>query len=342
MKVLMVNVPPVGGSVGNMAAVIEELLLKNGHETETLPELTKKDLPKCAQAVVVDCAPVNGTMYTVSQSFRKIIPKGYVNWFFFNPREIPGLLGEFCLLQATARRVKSSPVISMFVSRHQQKELFERAAEFLSPTRARALMETGTAVDLPVRPEIGCTGKPDKDMMIVPYSRVDEAQKNVREHARITEKFRLMFPSVHKPVYRVPSSFMRSPITAEVADVYDFRDVVTGPAEMAEEYRKYGLFLSTSPSESMGLFYAELLLSGAVGVFLDKSWVDALLPGYPFKGSVQELPSILCYVYKNYDECWDLVQSTVVPTLRERLSLALFEKRLVEMMSKFGGRNGSD
>jgi hypothetical protein len=100
-----------------------------------------------------------------------------------------------------------------------------------------------------------------------------------------------------------------------------------------DEYRSLvqdrGMFLCTSLSESFGIYYLELMLSGAVGVFLDKPWVRSLLPNYKLVYSEAELAAAYLSVYRNWDQYYEYVQKEVVPWVRQTYDLDKFVQGLL-------------
>jgi hypothetical protein len=88
------------------------------------------------------------------------------------------------------------------------------------------------------------------------------------------------------------------------------------------------LFLCTSNYESFGLYYLELLASGAVGVFLDKPWVRALLPGYRYVAKKDDLLGMLKHVREHHAEAKQYIQENVLPFIRATYTIDRFAGEL--------------
>ena len=130
-------------------------------------------------------------------------------------------------------------------------------------------------------------------------------------HRQIIPAMRLVGgdPKVH--FYKMPS--LADEAIKPYEDVYTF----TTQPESRDEYRanasKTGLFVSTSRTESFGIYFVELLLAGAVGLFQKQPWCELLLPGYPFMGTPAELPDMALWAYKNHDEAKATLREKIVP-----------------------------
>lgn len=94
---------------------------------------------------------------------------------------------------------------------------------------------------------------------------------------------------------------------------------------------KTGVFLSTSRYESFGIYFMELLLSGAVGVFQDYPWVRSLLPGYPFVAPASEIVPMMLWVQANYAEAKAMIAEPV-ETYRGMYRLDRFVDELADLI----------
>jgi hypothetical protein len=172
-------------------------------------------------------------------------------------------------------------------------------------------------------------GNADPDRLIVPYSRWDEANKNITTHAKLTREYARRLAA--RDIY-VSSDFFLHPAfpPGHFDDVYTFRNHLDRP-QLKDIVPQYGMFLCTATMESFGLFYLELLAAGCVGAFLDAPWIRSLLPGYKFIASADRLVAMMIDIRENWSSARDYVISTVRADIYARYSERSFGDRVVEL-----------
>lgn len=155
---------------------------------------------------------------------------------------------------------------------------------------------------------------------LAPFNRVDVKQKAIDQHYKIMSQLQLTASLAGKVLENkfVFAYYSGRAISDIQAKYPSYKVVAQGPRSgYLGVLKEAGAFLCTSNYESFGIYYLELLLSGAVGVFEDKPWVKKLLPGYPLIVSKSELASACWDVVNRYDY-WSRLVREYVPLIRQR------------------------
>lgn len=177
-------------------------------------------------------------------------------------------------------------------------------------------------------------GLNDPDTLVAPMNRIVQGSKNVGLHAEITSKYQIIASqrgwSPATTFYFAPGFGPDDKQIAADLSVYHFEQQPDSRADYVQNAARTGMFLSCSNFESFGIYYLELLCSGAVGVFLDKPWVNKLLPGYPYIVPKNQLVSALIHVRQDYENVRRNLLESWVPLIRERYSLDRFAAGLVQ------------
>ena len=229
----------------------------------------------------------------------------------------------------TASAILGYAVDHVFVvhSQHSFDQVRGAARDFLSPAKYRSLMTNLKLVLYGVGLEFS-PQKRDPMKWVVPYNRVNQTQKNLNLHTEITQAF-----LVHNRG-AVNTLFIMLPRDNKDMDLSAYA-VVTQPSTR-EEYLQLiadrGAFLCTSNFESFGIYYLELLCSGAVGVFMDKPWVHRLLPGYPLIASSKTEALVMMQgVTTDYDHWYDVLVRTWIPLIRQTYVLKNFATQIMNL-----------
>jgi len=157
----------------------------------------------------------------------------------------------------------------------------------------------------------------DRYTWVCPWVWVYEASKKNTYHHQVTGRVQAIAAQRGWPmrtIFRYDNLAQRSEA--------DFPNYVMRPKVKRGDYdsvlREYGAFLSTSSHESFGIYYLELLQTGAVGVFEDYEWVRKLLPGYPLIVQRNQIVPACLDVMARYDFWRGEVKRMTVPFIRER------------------------
>lgn len=130
---------------------------------------------------------------------------------------------------------------------------------------------------------------------VVPFNRVSHHYKNMGLHHDVCTQ-------LQSAVAGMEQLFIFNGITGKY-DESGYPAYTVVPQGDRHQYKLYiepcSAFLCTSPSESFGIYYLELMKSGLVGVFHDKPWARLLLPDYPLMFNAQELPGACLSVVQN-------------------------------------------
>lgn len=213
------------------------------------------------------------------------------------------------------------------------------AGAYLQPSITRKIM--GNVKTVIYGLEDGFEPGPySKDMAyrwIVPANRMGMTDKNLTLHGKVSQKVSTAQLARDKanPLQHLMylSKAGRKPLDhpdfkrTEFPEIYMLLDQPDTREEYKANARKAGGFLCTALDESFGIYYLELLLSGCVGVFLDREWIRALLPGYPLlaKGE-KELEAMMLHVVQNHKSWREYILKETVPFIKDRYQLSRFKK----------------
>lgn len=150
----------------------------------------------------------------------------------------------------------------------------------------------------------------DPDLWLAPFNRVDFTWKDIRTHHKVVAELQSI-AALHGR--KVRNLFIRSGIEDKpVSEFTSYEIQKQGTrAEYMEVLSRAGAFFCACKDESFGIYYLELLFSGAPGVFLDYPWVRALLPGYPFVVDKAEAVQACTQVLQNYEWTRDRIKPYV-------------------------------
>ena len=244
--------------------------------------------------------------------------------------EVPDLLAYAA--QFLKPRANGVPVRHVSHSLHTEAKLRELVQRFFRPSVGADILGNMTMHRYGVDP-VFQPGENDPDLLVAPMNRVVQGSKNVGLHSEATGRYQLI---ARQRGFQPRTMFYHAPgfgpedvkIKADLS-VYEFQEQPADRADYVRNAARTGLFLSCSNFESFGIYYLELLCSGAVGVFLDRPWVRTLLPNYPYIVPVGELISCLLHVRESHAEVRQQILAEIVPGLRETYSIERFCRGLV-------------
>jgi len=218
-------------------------------------------------------------------------------------------------------------------SEHSRKIVSDVLREYLSPAMRMALSRNIVTELYGVEPGF-MRGTNDKCSWIAPFNRCNSVQKNVPLHAKVTETLTnylaVKGSKVETTLYLPENGFGTTP-----PSIYRVEAQPKNRSDYKENARKFGMFICTSNFESFGIYYLKLLLSGVVGVFLRKPWVEKLLPGYPLMANNQEeLQVIALRVFHSYEMYRIMILDEWGPRIREMYSLDRFQKRIANLIGE--------
>lgn len=328
-----------GISITHMAEAIRDHFVAAGHAVEIVdPGDSSVDLKKVWHKkhvlaldamTLVDALQSKAAMYTPPRTFpTNIVSLWTGNW------EDYALIDQFayvgCLLKP---KVNGIPIKHVSHSHHTDSGVKEFLRKWLPPSVAGEVASRLSVNLFGISPEFMQDGENAPDLMIVPYNRVNQSQKNLKLHVEISRQY-VQWASAKgfdpKIDFFYAGKFSPDKKSYDVgADLYHYQPQNDRPTFIASASR-YGTFLSTSMYESFGIYYLELLASGVVGVFLDRPWVRRLLPDYRFIAAKSDLPGMLAWVRENHAEAREYVIQTVRPKIAVDYSLDRFCAQLLK------------
>lgn len=185
------------------------------------------------------------------------------------------------------------------------RQLQATLASTFSPHFRRSYSDNLKRIQYGVGPEFQDRLRNDKQRWLCPYNRLNETQKNFRVHVEAMIQFKRLMNKLGTPIENdvVLMDHKRSNRERYAGALTEYNVITQQPdrSKYPDLLNNYGGFLCTSHTESFGIYYLELLASGAVGVFLDKPWVRDLLPEYPYIVKKDELANACGYVVGNYE-----------------------------------------
>lgn len=187
--------------------------------------------------------------------------------------------------------------------------------------------------------EFYSTNENDKKLWMLPFNRWQESQKQATKctdvcvSARdvlawkgekgIVLRFNTMSISWEKETFKKRSNLLEVHACPENRGDY------------IALCQKVGMFVSTSSYESFGIMFLELIVSGAVGIFLDRPWIRKLLPEYKLLvENLADLPKMTVFVYNNYDRYASYLKKKVIPYIRETYSIPKFCKEITSCLEE--------
>ena len=251
-----------------------------------------------------------------------------VNVFSPNPEEYTRAdLAQIMLAIAGAK----TPLI--MPSPYCQEVFHKEAQEVFRPSLARSVMSLMPCLLYGMSDEFQ-PHKANKNLWMAPFNRISQNQKRIREHQQATDyvvaaisRRGLQAPVTH--VY-LGQGKAETPYTHS----YVFHEQPKKRSDYVENCRKSGMFLCTAKFESFGLMYIELLLSGVIGVFVEEEWNRLLIPDYPHKCSMKDLPALALHIYDNYEDCYAQFVKGTLPGLREKFSWQTFGDEVFRMLEE--------
>lgn len=94
-----------------------------------------------------------------------------------------------------------------------------------------------------------------------------------------------------------------------------------------------GAFLCCSNFESFGIYYLELLLSGCVGVFLDRPWIMKLLPEYPLVGPKEALLPMMSDLVDRFPYWQERIRTETIPQIQSRYSMERVQSQFLQLIA---------
>ena len=171
--------------------------------------------------------------------------------------------GALLQLTATTKLVVHSP--------YSYQEVIKTARTYLAPAKLKAVLQNLYLIPYGVSMEFTATSKGGSNW-IVPYNRVNQSQKNILLHIELSTL--LASTRTVNQLFIVMQGWGTS--KSFDLSIYDLVEQPPTREEYLQLIANRGAFLSTSKYESFGIYYLELLCSGAVGVFMKAPWVDLL------------------------------------------------------------------
>jgi glycosyltransferase involved in cell wall biosynthesis len=231
-----------------------------------------------------------------------------------------------------------TPRIPLVVhSRHSHNAVTKFARTWLNATKLRKILESVHCILYGIEDAFEWSEEKNKYKWVVPFNRIDRKHKDIDLHYAITGK--VTNALLLRDGIKLDSMFIYSPKLWQAAPPSEFPDYryVDQPSSR-DDYRGLvkdcGMFLCTSKSESFGIYYLELMCTGAVGVFLDKPWVRTLLPvADKLIFSKEDLAAGAIHVLDNYEEYRQYLKEVVVPYIRQTYRLQKFVDEVVTLGS---------
>lgn len=261
-----------------------------------------------------------------------------------NPKEF--LLGEWVGILGQYGKPKASGVLlnSVCHSEFMYEWIKRDARKYFNASFARDVVSNHYCIPYGIRDEFSDEGKNDKNLIIVPFNRFDAGYKNFADHIETVTKFNQIctLKGLPQPTHLFRHGQNLGPKPKQAANydtsVYQMEVQPRNRHDYIRDAKTYGMFLCTSVSESFGIYYLELLMSGAVGVFLDKPWVRKLLPDYKFICPKATLTETLFWCYTHYDEAKQYLREEVQPYIRERYMMRRFASQMADLIESSEGR----
>ncbi len=218
----------------------------------------------------------------------------------------------------------------------QYKSIINLVNDVFSKKYKLGILENLHTINLGIEDSFKVRGMNDKNYFIVPFNRVNQFEKNIKLHSRITSEVKKLLPKTKHYLF-----YLQELSKNNLKYQRELEPYLLSECPAREEYinncNKAGIFISTSNHESFGLYYLELLKSGCVGVFLKKSWVSQLLPNYPYLSDENGLIKMVKHVYDNYEEARDHIMNKTIPFIEKNYSFKQFVNGIEELAKKYYG-----
>jgi hypothetical protein len=220
-------------------------------------------------------------------------------------------------------------------SKFMQDSVLRTIRETLVPSLGRELCKQLHLIPYGIEKGFA-PGRNDPDLLLVPYNRVNQTQKNVRLHAEATGKYQAWAVGAKyspKSIFYVMDGLGPDDKDLEFdRSAYVFQPVIKDRVIFKQTVSQFGMFLCTSNFESFGIYYLELLSAGVVGVFADRPWIRTLLPDYPFIVAPSELSQCMAYVRENYEHCRKIVLEKAIPYIQANYTVDKFAAGLHKLL----------
>lgn len=219
-------------------------------------------------------------------------------------------------------------------SDYSRNLIMDFARKWLSPTKLRELDKNLHLVRYGIEPQFQYSVRTDPTKWIVPYNRIDRTWKDNDLHMELTTMATRAIEAKYGVTLDhlfIASQNLWMEVKPEEWPAYRFLEQPKDRKDFHALIQDRGMFFCTCKSESFGIYYLELLFTGAIGFFVDKPWVRALLPAYPFVGPAKDLPAMALEIFGNYDHMRNQVKVYVDTVLRPRYNLDAFVQRIVEI-----------
>ena len=341
MKITVVATGKEGISTTILGDQVVEGLKNEGHDVIEVrvdgrsgTGMNCKDLSRLPVICLVE-----HKMATIMQNLRYSRPTAIASVFTANVEgyDLPDMLAYMALFFKS--ECNGVPVRHVSHSHHTASMVTALGREYLRPA-IQVGLEQNAKVRLYGIEACFTAGENDPDRLVAPMNRVVQRAKNIKLHSEVTTTYAIL---AGRRGFKPRTSFFHAPGFGPddsgagfTRDAYDFHAQPTDRAVYVANARSTGMFLSTSAFESFGLYYLELLASGAVGVFLDKPWVRALLPGYRFVAKPSDLAAMMLHVREDYAKSRDYVLAEIAPFIRETYSIPKFCRSLVDDLTQMG------
>ncbi len=159
-----------------------------------------------------------------------------------------------------------------------------------------------------------------------PFNRINQTEKDIKLHAEVTRQLQLIAATRGR---KFQTDFIYGGVSSGLEiDLSCYRMVQQGNRAMFHDFlRPVSGFLCTSRFESFGIFYLELLASGAVGVFADYPWARKLLGDYPLIVPKADLERA-CHDVLDRADYWRARVKPLVDGYVEKFSFARFTREM--------------
>lgn len=221
-------------------------------------------------------------------------------------------------------------------SEHTRTQISTFALKYLNMSTVRLLASRLNTRLYGVESVFTLSPDTDKNNWIVPYNRINQTQKDLNLHQELTSKIAsaisLGTGDKLDTLFIASTNLWTKVKPAEYPD-YRFVEQPKNRDDYRVLIRDRGFFLCTSNYESFGIYYLELLLTGTIGLFVDKPWVRFQLPNYKHIYSAQDIPAAALMVYRDFEAQKQYIATEVAPWIRKTYDLDKFVQGLQSVAS---------